>query len=61
MGKPEPKFDQDLRFASADESMSEEELRARANRLTRAPISGGVPRRELPRGKPRKTRRPDAA
>ena len=61
MGKPGPKFDQDLRFAPADESMSEDELRARADRLARAAISGGAPRRERPQAKPRKQKQPDAA
>ena len=60
MAKPEPKYEQDLRFAPADESMSDDELQARADRLARAAISGGAPRRERPQSKPRKTR-PDAA
>ena len=46
MNKTNPKYDQDLRFAPADESMSDEELQARADRLARATISGGAPRRE---------------
>lgn len=61
MAKATPKHDQDLRFAPADESMSDEELRARADRLSRAVVSGGAPRRERPQAKPRKTRQPDAA
>ena len=46
MGKTDPKYEKDLRFAPADESLSDEELRARADRLARAAICGGAPRRE---------------
>ncbi len=59
MGKTEPKHDQDLRFAPADESMTEEELEARSRNLARAAISGGAPRRE--RSKSGKKTRPEAA
>ncbi|MCY4559049.1 MAG: hypothetical protein OXF79_22270 [Chloroflexi bacterium] len=45
MPKPHPKQNQDLRFAPADESMSEKELRARADGLAGAAISGGAPRK----------------
>ena len=44
--KNDPKFEQDLRFAPADKTMSDEELRARADRLARAALRGGAPRRE---------------
>ena len=60
-GKTDPKYDQDLRFAPADESMSDDELRRRADRLARDAVSGGAPRRERPQSKPRKARQPDAA
>ena len=54
MGKSDSKYDQDLRFAPADESMSDEELEARSRKLARAAISGGAPRRENnPDEKPR--------
>ena len=59
--KPDPKYDQDLRFAPADESMTEEELQARADRLARAAVSGGTERRERAQPKPRNARQTDAA
>ena len=59
--KPDPKYDQDLRFAPGDESMGDEELRGRADRLAQAAISGGAPRRERPQSKPRKAARQSMA
>ena len=46
MAKTASKYDQDLRFAPADESMSDDELRARSDRLTRTTLSGGAPRHD---------------
>ena len=53
-GKTDSKYHQDLRFAPADESMSDEELPTRADRLARVAIGGDAPRRERPQSKPRK-------
>lgn len=55
------KHEEDLRFAPADESMSDVELQDRADRLARAAISGGASRRQRPQAKPRKQKQPDAA
>ena len=60
-GNSDLKHDQDLRFAPADESMSDAELEARARKLARAAISGGAPRRERPQTKPGKKGQPEAA
>ena len=46
MTKAASKYDQDLRFAPADETMNDDELRARADRLTRTTLSGGAPRHD---------------
>ena len=60
-GKADSKLDQDLRFAPADESMSDEELEARSRKLARAAISGGTPRRGRSPPKPREKCQPEAA
>ena len=41
------KYDEDLRFLPASDEDLEEELLARANKLMRAVVSGGAPRREV--------------